>query len=74
MTDEEIIDIRDRHLPSQGEAFDSIAFARDIIAAERERCARICETLPVHGRKNVEWIGVIQADCAAAIRAQKGSE
>lgn len=31
LTDAEIIEIRDNHLPSQGEAFDCIAFAREVI-------------------------------------------
>lgn len=29
----EIVEIRDRHLPSQGERFDCIAFARNLLAA-----------------------------------------
>lgn len=33
LTDEQIIAIRDEHLPSQGEAFDTLAFARAIEAA-----------------------------------------
>jgi hypothetical protein len=32
-TDEQIIAIRDEHLPSQGEAFDCLAFARAVLAA-----------------------------------------
>jgi hypothetical protein len=41
------------------------------IAAERERCARICEEYAFN------WRGIKGAggrECAAAIRAQKGSE
>lgn len=68
MTDAEIIAIRDAHLPSQGEPFDCIVFARDIIAEEREACAKACETLrgyPVNGmhQEAATW-------CAAAIRAR----
>lgn len=33
LTDEQIVAIRDEHLPSQGEQFDCIAFARAILAA-----------------------------------------
>lgn len=29
----DIVAIRDRHLPSQGEAFDCVAFARDVVRA-----------------------------------------
>ena len=36
MTDAEIVEIRDDHLPSQGEPFDCIAFAR---AIETRACA-----------------------------------
>jgi hypothetical protein len=76
LTDAEIVAIRDEHLPSQGEPFDCIAFALDIIAAERERCARICEA-------RIEEVGLSgfphyrsrsASECAAAIRAQKGSD
>ena len=34
MTDEDLIAIRDNHLPSQGDAFDCIAFARDVLKAQ----------------------------------------
>ena len=34
MTDEDLITIRDNHLPSQGDAFDCIAFARDVLKAQ----------------------------------------
>lgn len=33
LTDQEIIEIRDEHLPSQGESFDCLAFARAIESA-----------------------------------------
>ena len=47
MTDAEILDIRDRHLPSQGEPFDTLAFGRAIAQhaelweykRQRDRCA-----------------------------------
>jgi len=39
MTDAEIVAIRDKHLPSQGNEFDCIAFARDIL----EQAAKLCE-------------------------------
>lgn len=32
MTDEQILSIRDAHLPSQGEAFDTLAFGRTVAA------------------------------------------
>lgn len=35
LSDEEIIAIRDEHLPAQGEPFDCIAFARAVLAAAR---------------------------------------
>lgn len=35
MTDDEIVAIRDKHLGSQGEEFDCIAFARAVLAAQR---------------------------------------
>jgi len=36
LTDERIIEIRDEHLPNQGESFECIAFARAIAAEVRE--------------------------------------
>ena len=33
LTDEQIVEIRDEHLPSQGDSFDCIAFARAVIRA-----------------------------------------
>lgn len=36
MTDGQISAIRDEHLPSQGEPFDTLAFARAVLAASRE--------------------------------------
>lgn len=36
LTDEQIVEIRDDHLPSQGDSFDCIAFARAILAAAKE--------------------------------------
>jgi hypothetical protein len=36
LSDEQIVEIRDEHLPNQGERFDCIAFARAVIAADRE--------------------------------------
>jgi len=43
MTDDEIIEIRDSLLPSQGEQFDQLAFGRAIAAAERDACVKIAE-------------------------------
>ena len=34
LTDEQIVAIRDEHLPSQGDAFDCIAFARAVLRAQ----------------------------------------
>lgn len=39
LTDEEIIGIRDAHLPSQGESFDCLAFGRAIAGAAAMRAA-----------------------------------
>ena len=36
MTDEDLIARRDNHLPSQGDAFDCIAFARDVLKAQND--------------------------------------
>jgi hypothetical protein len=38
MTDAEILQIRDRHMPSQGEPFDMLAFGRAVAAMERALC------------------------------------
>lgn len=71
MTDAEIIAIRDEHLPSQGEPFDCLAFARSVLAACRartiEECAQMCEQrIP----KNAHWTESDELElCAAAIRA-----
>lgn len=35
LTDDQIVEIRDEHLPSQGERFDCIAFARAVLAAAK---------------------------------------
>lgn len=35
MNTDQIIAIRDAHLPSQGEAFDCLTFGRDVANAER---------------------------------------
>lgn len=37
LTDEQITAIRDEHLPSQGEPFDCIAFARSVLAVQRAK-------------------------------------
>ena len=39
LTDEQIVAIRDEHLPNQGESFDCIAFARAVLAAYDARTA-----------------------------------
>lgn len=46
------------------------AYALEAIAAERERCARICEELAERGPGNFKH--GTPTDCAAAIRAQGG--
>ena len=65
LSDEEIIFIRDEHLPSQGQAFDCIAFARAIEVRVRadtlEQAANVCEEMPVKG----------PGTCASAIRAMR---
>ena len=44
MTDEQILSLyRDRGLDSEYIEVDIIGFARTIAAAERERCAKVCE-------------------------------
>jgi hypothetical protein len=47
LTDDEIVEIRDEHIPSQGEQFDCIIFARAIEARVRvealEEAAKTCE-------------------------------
>lgn len=44
MTDEEIVEIRDSVLPSQGESFDCIAFARALLKA---RWINVRDRLPL---------------------------
>jgi hypothetical protein len=47
MTDEQILSLyRDRGLDSEYIEVDIIGFARTIAAAERERCAKVCEGHP----------------------------
>jgi len=41
-----ILEIRDALLPSQGEPFDCVAFAVEIVKAERARAAGECHALP----------------------------
>lgn len=37
LSDAEIIEIRDEHLPSQGESFDCLAFARAVLSAASQQ-------------------------------------
>jgi len=46
LTVERILEIRDSLLPSQGEPFDCVAFAVEIVKAERARAAGECPALP----------------------------
>lgn len=76
MTDDEIIEIRDSLLPSQGEQFDQLAFGRAIAAAEREACATVCESLTEDidypdGQKT--RYPVTQQQCADAIRMRSNA-
>ena len=53
LSDEEIVAIRDEHLPNQGERFDCLAFARAAIAADRER-------RPVDARLREALVGMLR--------------
>ena len=58
----------------EGEIYTRYHFAKLVAAAEREACAKLCETLGVHPALNV-WDGGPDwykhgKDCAAAIRAR----
>jgi hypothetical protein len=75
MDEQRIIELRDSLLPSQGEPFDCVAFARLVIAesrkAERERCAKVCEA---EANEAGDWYGDAAAIAADKIRAMGDSE
>lgn len=74
LTDEEVIDLWNEHMvwgdPKRGGFDDFLSAVRAAVAAERERCARLCETLPIIGRTDQEAFGFSNAleTCAAEIR------
>ena len=76
MTKEDIIRLAIKHT-IHGLKFDEdglIRFAELVASAEREACAKVCETLGVHPALNV-WNGGPDwykhgKDCAEAIRAR----
>lgn len=71
MTDEEIIAIRDRLLPSQGEPFDTLAFGRAVMEATRERLGHDLEALTAawNKRNEQEAASFSCADVGAAVGA-----
>ena len=46
LSDEEIISIRDDHLPNQGESFDCVLFARAVLAAAKRTPCGECHLSP----------------------------
>jgi hypothetical protein len=80
MTDEEIIEIRDRHLPSQGEPFDTLAFGREVAARAVEDAVRAVNSVPSHqwvkgsdqfGNPCMAKVSATRADYVAAMRGKK---
>ena len=67
MSDDDILKIRDAHLPSQGEAFDTLAFGRAVVLEtyrrQRDRCASAawlhymdtCRARKVAPSENEHW-------------------
>jgi hypothetical protein len=65
LTDDEIVEIRDEHLPSQGEPFDCLAFARAIEARAKaealEEAAKTCEHITGLARAIEARVRVVEA-------------
>ena len=72
MIDDEIIRIRDEHLPNQGEPFDTLAFGRAVALAERERCAHKADAsaATAHTMGNAEEFSELAASIRAGANAQ----
>ncbi len=77
MTEDRIIEIRDGLLPSQGESFDCVAFARSIeakaIKQEREAILAAIEDLderPWYGYENPNTFDDGKRDAMAVVRAR----
>ena len=77
LTDDEIVEIRDEHLPSQGEPFDCLAFARAIEARAKaealEEAAKTCEHITgfaraIEARVRVEALEEAAKTCEQAIQ------
>ena len=69
MTDEQILAIRDEHLPSQGEAFDTLAFGR-AVAVQAAGSLRTLAAGDVSRRTDVA-VRAMDAAIVAAINGAK---
>lgn len=70
LSESRIIEIRDEHLPSQGDTFDCIAFARAIEAEVRADCARICRAEISLWSRGIPEARRACEQCALAIEAK----
>ncbi len=69
MTDAEILEIRDRYLPSQGQPFDMLAFGRAVSAMERALCV---EAVRAAGPKDGPMALVTEGFVDAILLGRKG--